>query len=76
MMATQTRRGATGRELPTDLSPTGKLVYLYLVERGRATSAELKRDLGIPQIRLYPALESLEHEDLVERAGGRFGVPR
>lgn len=73
-MATRTR--APGRPLPADLSLTGKLIYLYLLERGRATARELKQALDVPQIRLYPALEALERDDLIERAGGEYGLSR
>lgn len=62
--------------LPTELSPTGKLVYLYLSERGSASAEDLKEALGVPQIRLYPTLYSLERRDLVHRIGDRFAVPR
>ena len=64
------------RGLPADLSPTGKLVYLYLAERGAASVEDLKEGLGVPQIRLYPTLECLERRDLVDRTGERFAVPR
>lgn len=62
--------------LPSELSPTGKLVYLYLTERGDATVDDLKAALGVPQIRLYPTLESLRRRDLVDRTGDRFTIPR
>lgn len=75
-MATRTRSLTTGREIPTDLSPTGKLVYLYLAERGRATATELKHGLDIPQLRLYPVLASLERDDRIELADGEYRVPR
>jgi DNA-binding MarR family transcriptional regulator len=74
MMATRSR--ATGVQVPSDLSPTGKLIYLYLVQQGRTTAEELKGALDIPQIRLYPTLEALERQELIERAGGEFGVTR
>lgn len=64
------------RGLPAELSPTSKLVYLYLTERGAATVEDLKDALGVPQIRLYPTLECLERRDLVDRDGDRFAVPR
>ncbi len=76
MTALKTRSKPARHELPTDLSPTGKLVYLYLTERGNATAEELKADLGVPQIRLYPALSALERQDLVDRTGDEFAAPR
>ena len=74
MTALTTRSGRARTRLPTELSPTGKLVYLYLVERGSATADDLKAALGVPQIRLYPALEALERADLVDRSGEEFDV--
>lgn len=61
--------------LPPELSPTGKLIYLYLRERGDASVEDLKAALGVPQIRLYPTLASLERRDLIERVGDEFAVP-
>lgn len=61
--------------LPPELSPTGKLIYLYLRERGDASVEDLKAALRVPQIRLYPTLESLERRDLIERVGNEFTVP-
>ena len=75
MTALTSRSTPARRQLPTDLSPTGKLVYLYLTERGSATAEELKAALGVPQIRLYPALEALERQDLIDRAGDEFATP-
>lgn len=76
MTALKARARPARHELPPELSPTGKLVYLYLTQRGSATAEELKADLGVPQIRLYPALSALEREDLVDRSGDEFGLPR
>ena len=76
MTALKSRSKPARRQLPAELSPTGKLVYLYLTERGSATAEELKADLGVPQIRLYPALSALERQDLIDRAGDEFAAPR
>ena len=76
MTALRASNRSAERTLPADLSPTGKLVYLYLVERGAATVEDLKRALEIPQIRLYPTLECLERRELIDRTGDRFAVPR
>lgn len=76
MTALKARTRAARDELPRELSPTGKLVYLYLAVRGSATVDDLKTALGVPQIRLYPALEALERKDLLERTGEEFAVPR
>ena len=64
------------RRLPRELSATGKLVYLYLTERGSASAEDLKSALGVPQIRLYPALEALERQGLVDRSGDEFAASR
>ena len=69
-----TRRPAF--RLPPELSLTGKLVYLYLTERGSASIEDLKEALSVPQIRLYPTLKSLERRGLVEQTGDQFTVPR
>lgn len=35
---------------------------------------ELQQSLGIPMLGLYPILERLREEGVVERAGDRYGV--
>lgn len=75
MTALEAPKRETATRLPPDLSPTGKLVYLYLAECGDASVEDLKEALGVPQIRLYPTLESLRRRDLVDRADDRFTVP-
>lgn len=72
MTALQTRTKAATTALPADLSPSGKLVYLYLREYGSASPEDLKAALGVPQIRLYPTLKSMERRDLIERAGDEY----
>lgn len=76
MTALTTRTAPARGQLPVELSPTGKLVYLYLAERGDATAEDLKEALGMPQIRLYPALDALERKDLLSRRGEEFAVAR
>ena len=41
----------------------------------RTAVEDLKEALGVPQIRLYPTLDSLARRDLVDRTGERFTVP-
>ena len=60
----------TTRPLPEELSgPLEKLVYLYVRERGRASIYDLRDTLDVPQLRLYPTLESLAERDLVVHRG-------
>jgi|GEM_PF-2951004 len=54
------------RTLQTDIeSPTAKLVFLSLVEQGRATVEELQARLGEPRLTLYGVLGSLEKKGIV-----------
>ena len=76
MTALRAPKAQSDLRLPTELSPTGKLVYLYLTECGSAGVEDLRDALGVPQIRLYPTIESLERRGLVARAGDEFAVPR
>ena len=76
MTALRAQARAARTRLPPDLSPTGKLVYLYLSECGSTSVEGLKESLGVPQIRLYPTLKSLERRGLIEHAGDEFTVPR
>ena len=73
---TALERPTVRNRLPTDLSPTGKLVYLYLSECGDASVERLKQSLGVPQLRLYPTLRSLERRGLIDRAGDQFSITR
>ncbi len=62
--------------LPESLStPLGKLVYLYVRERGRASVYDLRDALGVPQLSLYPTLEGLADRGLVERRGDDVWLP-
>ena len=56
-------------------SPAGKLVYLYLRVNGDATPEELKRELGMPKIRLYPILKSLQDREFVVLSDGKYAIP-
>ena len=56
-------------------SPSGKLVYLYLVASGGATVAEMKRALDLPTLTIYPVLRTLRERDLIERSGDQFELP-
>lgn len=55
-------------------SPRTKAVYLYLQVATRAGMTELKRSLGMPALALYPTLETLVEEGLVERSGDEYVV--
>lgn len=67
---------ARRHRLPPDLSSTGKLVYLYLSECGDASLEDLKASLGVPLIRLYPTVKSLEQRGLIDRTGDVCAVSR
>lgn len=61
--------------LPDTLqSPRTKLVYLYLRTAAGAKTAELKRSLGMQALALYPILETLVDEGLVERVDDEYVV--
>lgn len=61
--------------LPDDLqSPRTKLVYLYLRTAAGGSMAELKRSLGMQALALYPILETLVDEGLVERVDDEYAV--
>ena len=66
-------RDLTGDPLPDVLrSPQSKLVYLYLQSSGGGTVADLRDDLGIKTINLFPVLRRLEEMDVVSRNGERY----
>ena len=59
--------------LPSTLETTGsKLVYLSLHVSGEATVNDLVKTLDMKMLTLYPVLETLENEDLIERDGATF----
>lgn len=76
MTALRAPEARSDHRLPAELSPTGKLVYLYLAERGPTSVEDLNDALGVPQLRLYPTLTSLERRDLVDRAGDAVALRR
>lgn len=76
MTTLKARSNPTSLQLPAALSPTGKLVYLFLADHGSASAEDLKSALGVPQLRLYPALDALERHDLVRRSGDEFSARR
>lgn len=64
-----------GVALPDALqSPRTKLVYLYLRTAAGGRTAELKRSLGMQALALYPILETLVDEGLVERVDDEYVV--
>jgi predicted transcriptional regulator len=59
--------------LPAEIESTGsKLVYLYLHAAEEATIEELRSSLDMKQLALFPYLETLEGEGLVERDGEQY----
>lgn len=59
--------------LPDEIDSTGsKLVYLYLNAATEATIDELQSSLRMKQLALFPYLETLTSEGLVERDGERY----
>lgn len=59
--------------IPQEIDSTGsKLVYLYLNAAEEATIEELQRSLQMKQLALFPYLETLTGEGLVERDGQRY----
>lgn len=56
-------------EMPNDLAPQTKLVYLYLQAVPEVTVAELQETLGLDLLSLYPVVRTLERRNLVERRG-------
>jgi predicted transcriptional regulator len=62
--------------LPDELGgPLEKLVYLYVRERGGASIYDLRDALDVPQLKLYPTLETLAERDLVEHRGDEVSLP-
>ena len=59
--------------LPVDVTtPLAKLVYVYLWMMEPADVADISRATHVPQIRLYPVLETLASRGHVERRGSTF----
>lgn len=62
-------------ELPAGIESAGsKLVYLYLHTTGEATVDELQSALGMKRLALFPILDTLSGEGLVDRDGERYTV--
>lgn len=79
--ATLTQTEATATEsttlsqMPATLeSSNSKLIYLYLVTVDEATISELQSTLEMQQLALFPTLNTLEGEGLIERDGETFTV--
>lgn len=74
----QLERGAaesngTRERIPDALeSPRTKLVYLHLATGGERTVEEVRDDLGIGLISLYPVLDTLTSKGLVRKDGSRY----
>lgn len=72
MTATSKRRPTS---LPDELaSSTAKLVYLSLSTDGFATVDQLRADLGVSKLTLFPVLHRLEEADLVEVHDGGYAT--
>lgn len=61
--------------LPSNLESTGtKLVFLYLDATNGGDIADLRASLGMKTITLYPILQTLETNGLVERDGDEYHI--
>ncbi|MDL5360642.1 helix-turn-helix domain-containing protein [Halalkalicoccus sp. NIPERK01] len=59
--------------LPEELRSAGaKLVYLYLAVENEATIDELQAILGMRKVTLYPLLQTLTRNGLVEKVDTRY----
>lgn len=62
--------------MPDELESHGsKLVYLYLSIVDEATVEELQATLEMPQLALFPVLDTLEGANLVNRDGMTYSIP-
>ena len=60
-------------QMPAELdSSNSKLVYLYLETVEEVTISELQSTLDMQQLALFPTLDTLEGEGLIERDGEAF----
>ncbi|MFC7225029.1 TrmB family transcriptional regulator [Halalkalicoccus sp. GCM10025322] len=60
-------------QMPAALeSSNSKLVYLYLATVDEATISNLESTLEMQQLALFPTLDTLESEGLIERDGETF----
>ncbi|MFB6216610.1 MAG: hypothetical protein ABEJ72_06545, partial [Candidatus Aenigmatarchaeota archaeon] len=48
-------------------SPRSKAIYLYVSLNGRTTNDELREDLDMRAIDMYPTISSLEDKGYIER---------
>jgi predicted transcriptional regulator len=61
--------------LPNELdSASSKLVYLYLRTAGECTVDDLQSSLDMKKISLYPLLQTLSKQDLVDREGETYSL--
>lgn len=59
--------------LPAEIDSTGsKLVYLYLHAAEEATIEEIQSSLHMKQLALFPYIETLTNQGLVERDGQHY----
>ena len=62
-------------QMPPELdSSNSKLVYLYLKTVEEASITDLRSTLDMKQLALFPVLNTLEGEGLIERDGEIFTV--
>lgn len=67
----------TTNSLPGELqSPRGKLVYLYLLQTGGGTVADLRSGLDLDSLTLYSVLKTLRNRGLVQKESDRFVTVR
>lgn len=75
MSTTELAHDRTAVSIPDALeSPGSKLVYLYLDAAGAATIEDLRTGLDMKRLSLYPVLDTLSNEGLVERDGETYAV--
>ena len=61
--------------MPAELdSSNSKLVYLYLDTVEEASITDLRSTLDMKQLALFPVLNTLEGEGLIERDGEMFTI--
>jgi DNA-binding IclR family transcriptional regulator len=61
--------------LPNELDSTSsKLVYLYLRTAGECTVDDLQSSLDMKKISLYPLLQTLSKQGLVDRDGETYSL--
>lgn len=67
--ATELAAGSLPRDIET---PRSKLVYLYLVADGPSTARDLRTDLDMGLISLFPVLRGLVRAGHVRRESGTY----